>query len=149
MGWVAMRFVNADKSDDWLAERRIALEKDKPAAEIIFEPQPVPLAGPLPPPAVVDEPSPSPIPLTLIEVFSDLPKVNDGFEGKIFSVDPKEVLIEIPGLDPDEKAYAVLARKDNPLLAIAREGQAIRCQVLILEEDKVMKNCQRVLCRMI
>lgn len=88
-----------------------------------------------------------PPPAAIIARFEALPKVGNGFEGTVFAEEKGVIYLEIPGLDPDTTAYAVLLREDNLLPVKVREGQSVSCQVLAVEEDKGKKGCSRVRCR--
>ncbi len=149
MGWVAMRFTPADSSDDWLTSRREELVEYMPVIEIAEQPAPTQLEEPSKSPASPSSVAPitKPPQKPLIKVFKATPKPGDAFEGIIFAIDDKTILLEIPGLDPDTQAYAFLARQDNPLLVIAREGQSLRCQVILVEEDATKKGYYRVGCQ--
>lgn len=80
------------------------------------------------------------------ERFTSLPKPGDQFYGVVFDVTESEVLLEIPGLDADSQAYAVLKAKDNPLLGRKKEKQRVLCEVLDLHEES--KGYWQVRCRL-
>jgi CRISPR type III-A-associated RAMP protein Csm5 len=149
MGWVAMRFTPADSLDDWLASRREALMEYRPVIKIVEQPAPAQFEEPpkAPTSSSVVPRLAKPPQKPLIKVFIDTPNPGDGFEGVIFGIEEETILLEIPGLDPDTQAYAMLARQDNPLLGKVREGQSLRCQVFVVEEDTAKKGCYRVRCQ--
>ncbi len=57
---------------------------------------------------------PKPQTVQLITHFEDVPKAGDVFEGSYVDEDAGEVLYEIPGLDFDTQAYAVVRRSEYP-----------------------------------
>jgi CRISPR-associated protein Csm5 len=114
-------------------------------AKVAF-PQEIVVTPPEPPTPIFVLPSRPPAPTTMVASFNELPKIGDGFEGVMFTDEGDEVLLVIPGLDPDTQAYAVLKRGDNRLLGKTREEQVFQCQVMAIEEDEANQGCVRVVC---
>lgn len=84
----------------------------------------------------------------LITSFSRLPEIGDRFIGTLFSTEPDgSLLLEIPGLDPDEQALAVIKPADNPEQRRYKDGAAIRCEVLRLAQDPHQPGLMLVYCR--
>jgi CRISPR-associated protein Csm5 len=154
MGWVACRFV-AEGETDWLAERREVLKELRPVAAIT-----APTVTPSIPVVAVESPKPAnavsapgqspkpmaaPAPKPLITKFTTTPQRGERFEGVVFGDEKGEIMLEIPGLDPDSQAYAVLFRKENPLIGKVKDGQKLICEVVTVKPEK---NYWRVECRL-
>lgn len=165
LGWVAMRFVlEKGAEDDWLISRHQTLIQRKPVIQskpALTSPMPVTnqqseaaTSSPTPtkPQAAAAAPQPNkpaapkPAEKPLIASFKDIPKPSDRFRGIVFSDYKGEVWLEIPGLDPDEQAYAVLLRSENPLLGKVKEGQSLECEAIAAEEET--PGYWRVKCRL-
>jgi hypothetical protein len=71
-----------------------------------------------------------------VKSFTTHPRPGDRFEGKVFGIENGIVSIEIPGLDPDVDAYAILHRTDNLLLGKCKVGQIVTCEVVSTKEIK-------------
>lgn len=63
------------------------------------------------------------------------PQKSDWFLGIVFDMDSQEILLEIPGLNPDEKAYAIVLKKDLPTDRSVREGDTLTCQAIAFEKE--------------
>jgi CRISPR type III-A-associated RAMP protein Csm5 len=166
LGWVAMRFVLEKGAEDWIKSRRKTLIQRKPViqpkpsltsatpvthqqSEAAASPSPAPTkpqaSAPAPQPGKPAAPRPKPAEKPLIASFKDIPKPGDRFRGLVFSDYKGEVWLEIPGLNPDEQAYAVLLRSENPLLGKVKEGQSLECEAVAAEEES--PGYWRVKCR--
>ena len=108
-----------------------------PVGEQTYE---VPVLEPLIPPP--------PVPVKIVQRFSDLPEIGDGFDGISYMEEKGEIWLEIPGLDPDLLASAILKRSENLWLGEFEDGKTIPCVVIEIEPDPAQENCFRVICRM-
>lgn len=147
LGWVLVTV----ESEDGSPVISVADQKQK----IVATPHPLPEVKPAKAPKPEEKSTPvwdsktksAPPPAKpTVKKFTSVPKVDDRFLGKIFSDYKGEIWLEIPGLDPDTQAYAVLLRSENPLLGKIKEGQEVECVVVKLQQES--ENYWRVLCRL-
>ncbi len=85
---------------------------------------------------------PKPQTVQLITHFEDVPKAGDVFEGSYVDEDAGEVLYEIPGLDFDTQAYAVVRRSEYP----AFPKKLTLCRLTVKEVIQEVKNYYKVVC---
>ncbi len=140
-----MRIIAGDQQgEDWFAAERKRLESKQPAPIQLTKKLPSqPSADPaIPgtkgqskPRGERKQPQPEPAQDTIKQKYTDLPKVGDRFEGIVFDVNAKQIFLEIPGLDPDQTAYAVLNRSESPLLAKVVTGKRLICRVISLSQE--------------
>lgn len=82
--------------------------------------------------------------------FNTLPKPGDHFYGTIFDCRPDgELWLEIPGLDADEKAAAVIRSAENPGKRRYKDGARLACEVIRLAADPQQKGYTLVYCRLV
>lgn len=155
VGWVEVRLEPADEqADAWIESHRQRLGPYQPAvqpsAPISKKDQLPPLqapehtqAKPTPPPSI-PKPAPPPMPSAaqLIAHFTAVPKVGDIFEGTYVDEDAGEVLYEIPGLDIDAQAYAVVQRSEFP----AFPKKMARCRLTVKKVIRQAENYYKVIC---
>lgn len=83
-----------------------------------------------------------------IRLFKDLPQIGDRFPGILFeNRKDGSLLLEIPGLDADEQAAALVAANDNPEKRHFKEGSEVDCEVIAIEPDPHKKGLYLVKCR--
>jgi len=155
VGWVAVRLEPVDEAAaEWMQAERARLaryqpavkaqprpaEPDKPASSAqpaTPQTQPAPAAAPVKP-----VPPPQPQPQALIPQFDRTPRVGEVFEGTYLEEDSGEVLYEIPGLDLDTQAYAVVLRSQYPNFPKKMQ----RCRLTVKQVVEVGKNYFKVIC---
>ena len=155
LGWVAVRLQPADEAAaGWLQTEQNRLSRYKPAVQIRPQPvesgepsPPAPQAAPQtqPPSAAAQSKPAAPVksqPKALISKFDRTPKVGEVFEGAYVDEDNGEVLYEIPGLDFDEQAYAVVLRSQYPNFPKKMQ----RCKLTVEKVEEVGKNYHKVIC---
>lgn len=160
VGWVKLRLEPADEAASaWIEGERkrlgrfqpavqpgtpAAAPKDQPRPPVPQEqPQPQPQPKPEPPastPKAALPPKPPAAPL--ITHFTAVPKVGDVFEGSYVGEDAGEVLYEIPGLDVDTQAYAVVLRSEYP----AFPKKLARCRLTVKQILAEAKDYYKVIC---
>lgn len=139
-GWVLITVEPTDGKELFTQPRSQSQQQPSPQQT---KPQ---AAAPAPRPVEPTAPKPKPAEKPLITSFKDIPKPGDRFRGKVFSDYKGEVWLDIPGLNPDEQAYAVLLRSENPLLGKVKEGQSLECEAIAAEEE--LSGYWRVKCRL-
>ncbi len=155
VGWVAIRLDPADKAaEEWMQAERTRLSRFQPAIRAqprSSEPEkPAPSVVPAAsqtqslPAATVSQPIPpaKPLPQTLISKFERTPKVGEAFEGTYVDEDGGEVLYEIPGLDLDTQAYAIVLRSEFPNFPKKMQ----HCRLTVKQVVEVGKNYFKVIC---
>jgi hypothetical protein len=155
VGWVALRLEPANEAaNEWMQAERTRLSRYQPVVKV--QPPPSepdkPLSSALPvapqtqPPPVTTPSKPVPPPKiqpkALIPQFERTPRVGEAFEGIYVDEDRGEVLYEIPGLDFDTQAYAVVLRSQFPNFPKKRQ----RCRLTVKEVVEVGKNYFKVIC---
>lgn len=153
LGWVEAKIVAIDQSDtDWLTMERARFANKKPSAvKTIAEDKQTDQAstdqfvqrGQ----AKADSSKKPNNQDPLIRSFSSLPKIGDRFEGVVFDVNSNEILLEIPGLDPDQTAYAVVARSGVPTWLRTAAGNRLTCRVTAIEKES--ESYWRVQCELV
>jgi CRISPR-associated protein Csm5 len=129
-GWVEVTFTPAGEPRDpvyWNelieeAKADLALEWRTisfPQEELVSVPKPAPTA-PLP---------------VIKETFDQVPEVSATFEGKVYELRPDRIYLEIPGLDPNDDAIAVIYQADYPPGQTYQEGQWVSCLVIAIGEE--------------
>ncbi len=99
----------------------------------------------------IHEQTPTPAPRSktqeekVIQHFSETPEAGDIFLGTYLDVDKGEALFEIPGLDVDAQAYAVVAQKDLPSFWHKSKPLKLRVVKVIQERASYFK----VLCEVV
>lgn len=145
LGWVEAKIVAADPSaSDWLSEARQRLASKKPAFPSLLPKAPArheqsQVASP-PPPAQKeqirrDSPQKRPAKAPLVKSFRTVPKPGDRFEGVVFDVTADQILLEIPGLDADQTAYAVIPCANLPSWQKVKSGSRLTCKVIAVEQE--------------
>lgn len=159
VGWVALRLEPADEAASaWIEGERKRLGRFQPAVQPsaaaapkeqprppVPQEQPAPQPQPKPePPAATPKAAPPPKPpaAPLIMRFTAVPKVGDVFEGIYVGEDAGEVLYEIPGLDVDTQAYAVVLRSEYP----AFPKKLARCRLTVKQILAEAKDYYKVIC---
>jgi CRISPR-associated protein Csm5 len=108
-------------------------------------------APPKPPPAAPPAAHPKPAPAEALEwvaSFSGRPEAGKCFTGKAYDTQANgDLLVEIPGLDIDDQAMAIIALADNPQARHYKPGAKVECQILRVEEDPSLKGYWLVYCR--
>ena len=154
LGWVAIRLDPADEeTNDWMQAERRRLNRYLPAAPAISRPvektqsdasstvgeaatRGMPLSS-------VSQAAPQPKPAArLISRFTDIPTVGDIFEGIYVDEDAGEVLYEIPGLEFDAQAYAVVLRKEFPSFP----KKLLRCRLTVKDVIRQAQNYYKIIC---
>lgn len=155
VGWVAICLEPADEdAKAWIDAERRRLGRYQPAvprparADKQVQPAEVPLVE-------EDSPKPAPLPsspkaalqpiaaaVQIIARFTAVPKVGDVFEGTYVDEDAGEVLYEIPGLDFETQAYAVVRRSEYP----AFPKKLARCRLTVKQILPEVKNYYKVIC---
>jgi CRISPR-associated protein Csm5 len=82
----------------------------------------------------------------LIESFSSIPEDGNRFDGKVYFCDGDRLYIEIPGLNPDSQAVAVIAPASQWLLKNYEDGSTLRCTVIRTAKDPSQANMWLVYC---
>lgn len=156
LGWVEISFLPLN-GQDWLGQQRAVVAEPpifpvKMAQSLGEHPHPAPQApqakstfGPQKKPPFEQNIEP-PLPKQIVQTFETLPKPGDLFYGVVFEVTASEILLEIPGLDADNQAYATLRIQDNLLLGRRKEYEKILCEVIELKEES--KGYWQVRCRL-
>lgn len=160
VGWVALRLEPADEAASaWIEGERKRLGRFQPAVQPGApaaapkeqlrppvpqeQPQPQPQTKPEPPASTPKAaPPPKPPVAPLITHFTAVPKVGDVFEGSYVDEDAGEVLYEIPGLDFDTQAYAVVLRSEYP----AFPKKLARCRLTVKQIVPEAKDYYKVIC---
>jgi|YNPMSStandDraft_1061717.scaffolds.fasta_scaffold02641_2 CRISPR-associated protein Csm5 len=139
LGWVEARIIAPDQQDtDWLSTERARLASKQPSLVQISPP----IQGNHRPNTPAQDQNGKKQTITtekqpLIRSFKTLPKIGDRFEGVVFDANSREILLEIPDLDPDQTAYAVIARSSVSNWLRAAYGSRVPCKVTaIIEESK-------------
>ena len=141
LGWVEAKIVAVDQSDtDWLTTERTRFANKKPSfAKITVQDETTDLSNTDQAIQKVQKKSDSSqnqaTKVPLIRSFSNLPKIGDRFEGVVFDVNSNEILLEIPGLDPDQTAYAVIARSGVPTWLRTAPANRLTCRVTAIEKE--------------
>ncbi len=139
LGWVLVTVESTDGGELFTPPRSQSQQQPSPAPT---KPQ---AAAPAPQPGKPAAPRSKPAEKPLIASFKDIPRPGDRFRGLVFSDYKGEMWLEIPGLNPDEQAYAVLLRSENPLLGKVKEKQSLECEAVAAEEES--SGYWRVKCR--
>jgi hypothetical protein len=157
IGWVALRLEPADEqADAWIESQRQRLNRHQPAVRLAVHialkeqlappvppEQPQPQSKPVPPASTPKAaPPPKPPAAQLITHFTAVPKVGDVFEGSYVDEDAGEVLYEIPGLDFETQAYAVVQRSEYP----AFPKKLARCRLTVKQILAEAKEYYKVIC---
>ncbi len=135
MGWAACRFT-PEGDETWMAERQDALAERRPTAILINigEREATGLERPSPEPERVTPPPPDVPRRPLTPTFTELPKIGERFEGKVWVEEKPMVYVEIPGLSADDYAVAVYQR-DRFDTTKLNEGDRVVCTVIQVVED--------------
>lgn len=140
LGWVELRFLPLDTTQDWLRVEREALKNKKPkynATKLEAPTLSPPYSFPAPSDGLISAPVPKPTPKPMIERFTSIPKVGDRFQGIVFYRSDLGVMLEIPGLDADTQAYALIpAHAAGTLYKKVEEGKEILCEVTAVTEKQ-------------
>ena len=149
MGWVEMKFDLPGDIGEWMEERRQSLEERKPEIKTSFS------TGSKKTSVISEQPIskktgnhlPKP---QIIKAFSKerMPKPGDFFLGKVIYTEPNgRIYLEIPGLDPDEIAMAIVETDEIPSKKKYAAGKTSLCEVLTCKADPYDKNIVLVICR--
>lgn len=117
----------------------------QPAPSSIQPTQPEMVATKPEPPLPVPKPNQAPPKSAKITHFSQPPNPGDRFDGIVFDISASEILLEIPGLDPDEQAYGLISRREVPSYLRIKEGSSLPCEVGELKKDA--QQVWQVICR--
>ncbi len=150
IGWVAMRIMPISESEDWLKTRRSVLVAKKPEVILDNEDSSSGKVGKLSSTDSTSYHAPSDSSTLLrstsisehdnqqlFNTFTEVPTVGDRFLGNVFNIEKDEIWLEIPGLDADNQAYAVILRSEEPTIGKVKNGQRLSCEVVeVMEEAK-------------
>jgi hypothetical protein len=154
-----MRIVPVAESEDWLNKRRVMLAEQKPNVSFFRNingieksnmPSPTDSKAYTHPTIEANSPineSSRENGTALMSTFKNIPKIGDRFLGSIFNDYKGEIWLEIPGLDADDLAYAVVLRSEQPDLGKVKEGQKLRCEVVEIIEE--LRGYWRIKCKII
>jgi CRISPR-associated protein Csm5 len=154
LGWVAMRLVPPENTQDWLAQAQQEIANQKPAPvsppaqpASVSRPQAKSVAPahnatpPQPEPPIVPEAKP------IIRKFTKLPQPGDRFQATVMYVeDNGSVYLELPGLSPDDQALGVIS-PEHAFGKKYRETRSLICEVISIEQDPHQKNFWLVKCQ--
>lgn len=134
MGWVLLTFSPLHQpGGEWPAAIDAARKRLTPPAT----------AAPAVPATAAPTP---PAPRPLIASFTDLPKPGDRFQGTVLESESNgKVTLEIPGLDMDTQAWAVVSPAENPTKKVYKDRVRLRLEVLSVSRDS--KGYATVFCR--
>ncbi len=163
LGWVKVEIEYDAKAQEWFEQQQKRFSDKKPSLPALDDER----VKYLPPlsgvesnikktttsasikPSHEQAPTPAPRPKTkeekVIQHFSETPKVGDIFLGTYLDTDNGEALFEIPGLDVDTQAYAVVAQKDLPSFWHKSKPLKLRVVKVIQERTSYFK----VLCEVV
>lgn len=158
LGWLLVEFEPLQPAQAGGAGWKPVRVERKPAAAPPPAPAPRQAAQAMPAPSEMSprsEPSSTKPPLPQppqeprwIESFADLPKKGDRFIGTVFEVQKDgTVLLEVPGIDPDEKGVGVIRKSDAGGVIPLKDGADVRCEVIELTPDPLKKSVWLIYCR--
>lgn len=163
LGWVKFEIELNDEAREWFERQQKRFPDKKPSLPSLdgerakYSP---PLSGvdssakkttPSASTKPIHEQTPTPAPRSktqeekVIQHFSETPEAGDIFLGTYLDVDKGEALFEIPGLDVDAQAYAVVAQKDLPSFWHKSKPLKLRVVKVIQERASYFK----VLCEVV
>ncbi len=130
------------------------LKAKEAAARFAPAPAPAPAAPPQAaapaqaPTAQAPAAQPAPRP-QVVRRFERMPRPGERFEGVVLDTEPSgRILLEIPGLDTDTAAMAVVMPAENPAGKRYAEGKRLLCEVLEVHPDPAQKSYSLELCRL-
>jgi len=157
MGWVLVQLKPVSElSDEWAEKARAVEHTAQPVQKVekdsAPEKQPVVITPQAPAPQPVPEaprtpPPPRAAPRPLIRQFTEIPKVGDRFKGTVIDSEANgKLMVEIPGLSPDDTAIGEVWPEHNPDHRRFREGAEVVCEVLAVKPDPHQKGFMLAQC---
>lgn len=148
MGWVAARLQPDPEAEQWFDAQRhkykkvldLSQPKTSPSS---LAPSSSVLISQSPSPTVSQQELDQSPKKALVTSFTTPPRPGDCFVGQFFGEENDKMFLEIPGLDSDTQAYAIVLRSEYPFLP--KKISSLKVEVVQLTEE--IKEYWRVFCK--